>query len=156
MYGEGATYDSIEGRFRIVRKEAEKLKTEIENGARQPAPARGTGEKRSPRKPRQHSTIDLDSVESGRIEKSPTKKRRTKKDVLEASTSTSSSGDASHSGSNSHNEADGYLPATDPTTADFSFMESVMSGSFGTQPDFNLVNDDQQWFNDFGEPEEYA
>ena len=53
MFGEGATYDSIEGRFRIVRKEAEKLKAEIESGCRAPAPARGTGSKTStPKKPR--------------------------------------------------------------------------------------------------------
>lgn len=41
MYGEGATYDSIEGRFRIIKKEAAKLKEEIENGSRPEAPARG-------------------------------------------------------------------------------------------------------------------
>ncbi|KAI9699433.1 MAG: hypothetical protein M1836_003044 [Candelina mexicana] len=41
MYGEGATYDAIEGRFRIVKKEAQVLKEELESGVRAPAPARG-------------------------------------------------------------------------------------------------------------------
>lgn len=38
----GTTYDSIEGRFRIIRGEAAALKAEIENGTRAPAPARGS------------------------------------------------------------------------------------------------------------------
>ena len=37
----GATYDSIEGRFRIVRREAKLLKEEIDNGTRASAPPRG-------------------------------------------------------------------------------------------------------------------
>ncbi|KAL8857751.1 MAG: hypothetical protein Q9178_005651 [Gyalolechia marmorata] len=41
MYGEGATYDAIEGRFRIIRKEAQKLLAEIESGERPAAPPRG-------------------------------------------------------------------------------------------------------------------
>lgn len=52
-YGEGATYDAIEGRFRIIRKDAEKLKAELDNGEREPAPNRGTKSANStPRKPR--------------------------------------------------------------------------------------------------------
>ncbi|KAI4121021.1 MAG: hypothetical protein LQ338_006608 [Usnochroma carphineum] len=41
MYGEGATYDAIEGRFRIIKRQAAKLVAEIESGARPPAPSRG-------------------------------------------------------------------------------------------------------------------
>lgn len=56
MYGQGATYDSIEGRFRLIKKEAAQLKAEIDNGERPEAPARGTAAGRSltstPRKPR--------------------------------------------------------------------------------------------------------
>ncbi|MCJ1304234.1 hypothetical protein MMC08_007046 [Hypocenomyce scalaris] len=42
MYGAGATYDSIEGRFRIIKREAAVLKAEVESGARQEAPQRGS------------------------------------------------------------------------------------------------------------------
>lgn len=38
----GATYDSIEGRFRIIRKEALVLKNEVESGTRPSAPPRGS------------------------------------------------------------------------------------------------------------------
>lgn len=38
----GATYDSIEGRFRIIKNEANKLKKEIESGSRPEAPPRGS------------------------------------------------------------------------------------------------------------------
>ncbi|KAL8888290.1 MAG: hypothetical protein Q9192_006199, partial [Flavoplaca navasiana] len=37
----GATYDAIEGRFRIIKKEAAKLLAEVSSGERPPAPARG-------------------------------------------------------------------------------------------------------------------
>ncbi|KAL9002840.1 MAG: hypothetical protein Q9188_004265 [Gyalolechia gomerana] len=42
MYGEGATYDAIEGRFRIIKREAAKLLGEVESGARPAAPPRGS------------------------------------------------------------------------------------------------------------------
>ena len=41
MYGRGATYDAIEGRFRIIRREAVQLKEEVETGVRPTAPPRG-------------------------------------------------------------------------------------------------------------------
>lgn len=41
MYGRGATYDAIEGRFRIIRKDAAQLKEEVESGIRPAAPPRG-------------------------------------------------------------------------------------------------------------------
>ncbi|KAI9883251.1 MAG: hypothetical protein M1823_004990 [Watsoniomyces obsoletus] len=43
MFGEGATYDSIEGRFRKIKAEAAILKQEVESGQRGPAPPRGGG-----------------------------------------------------------------------------------------------------------------
>ncbi len=43
MFGEGATYDSIEGRFRKIKAEAAILKDEVASGKRSPAPARGNG-----------------------------------------------------------------------------------------------------------------
>lgn len=42
MYGEGATYDAIEGRFRIIKREAAKLLAEVESGARPAALPRGS------------------------------------------------------------------------------------------------------------------
>lgn len=39
---QGATYDAVEGRFRVFRKEAAKLQQEISNGDRPAAPRRGT------------------------------------------------------------------------------------------------------------------
>lgn len=45
MFGEGATYDSIETRFRSVKKEAKKLQGEITSGLR-PAVAPPTPRKR--------------------------------------------------------------------------------------------------------------
>ncbi|KAI4225316.1 MAG: hypothetical protein L6R36_004016 [Xanthoria steineri] len=47
MYGEGATYDAIEGRFRIIKKEAAKLLAEIESGQRPVAPPRGNAMSKS-------------------------------------------------------------------------------------------------------------
>ncbi|KAL8915140.1 MAG: hypothetical protein Q9172_006939 [Xanthocarpia lactea] len=68
MYGEGATYDAIEGRFRIIRKEAQKLLAEIESGERPAAPPRGAITKSSsttsgdevttPKKPRKPSSTN--------------------------------------------------------------------------------------------------
>ncbi|KZF20559.1 hypothetical protein L228DRAFT_173824 [Xylona heveae TC161] len=42
MFGEGATYDSIEGQFRSIRALAKKMREEIENGHRPEAPLRGS------------------------------------------------------------------------------------------------------------------
>lgn len=45
MFGRGATYDSIEGRFRGIKKQAKTLREEIQSGAR-PADAPMTPRKR--------------------------------------------------------------------------------------------------------------
>lgn len=62
MYGEGATYDAIEGRFRIIKKQAQKLKEEVENG-RPIAPPRGANRSadttpRKPKTPRKQDSQD--------------------------------------------------------------------------------------------------
>ncbi|KAF6238704.1 hypothetical protein HO173_003210 [Letharia columbiana] len=79
-YGNGATYDSIEGRFSIIKKEAVALKAEVDSGERPEAPARGTlSATVTPNKPK--STVGTPSKEKtigGRVGKSnrtPTKKR---------------------------------------------------------------------------------
>lgn len=103
----GATYDAIEGRFRIIKKEAAKLLAEIESGQRPAAPPRGNAMSKSssfattstddndsistpkkPRKPRSTNTTPRakkssaaggggDKVLDGRISKSPKKKDMT-------------------------------------------------------------------------------
>ncbi|KAI9873941.1 MAG: hypothetical protein M1830_008064 [Pleopsidium flavum] len=95
LFGESTTYDSIEGRFRIIKKEAALLKAELESGTRTPAPLRGahhsnnnnntsfssTGSQNStPRKPRTPRTPKREAggVVGGRVSKNltPTKSRR--------------------------------------------------------------------------------
>ncbi|KAL8806889.1 MAG: hypothetical protein Q9182_001018 [Xanthomendoza sp. 2 TL-2023] len=99
MYGQGATYDAVEGRFRIIKKEAEKLLKEIANGERPEAPPRGSSKpstkengnsmtpKKGTPKPRSISTprgekkkgVNGDKVVGGRVSKnvdvSPKKKK---------------------------------------------------------------------------------
>ncbi|KAL9059249.1 MAG: hypothetical protein Q9162_001286 [Coniocarpon cinnabarinum] len=169
MYGEGATYDAIEGRFRIIRKEAVKMKTELDHGDRQPAPPRGSGPARSPRKNRrQPSVIDLDAVETGRITKpsstqnTPTKRRTTaaaaaaahiKKEALEASTSTSSSGEATVPSDGDGDEA--YMPAQMSTSSIFDPM--LFSNGFD-DPNLSMTTEgmDMSFIDESGEQLEYV
>jgi len=82
MYGNGATYDSIEGRFRIIKKEAAQLKSEIDSGARPEAPIRGATASgtSTPKKakPSPKKTDKQDKTIAGRVNKiangTPTKK----------------------------------------------------------------------------------
>ncbi|KAL8712746.1 MAG: hypothetical protein Q9220_002954 [cf. Caloplaca sp. 1 TL-2023] len=93
MYGQGATYDAIEGRFRIIKKEAAVLIKEVENGDRPPAPPRGqttTAQSSfttsddglsTPKKARKPRSTNItprankkDKVINGRVGKSPAKK----------------------------------------------------------------------------------
>lgn len=70
-YGEGATYDSIEGRFRRIRPLADTMKREVDNGERPPAPPRGGGSVHStPRKKR--SARNGQGVSNAKITKSKT------------------------------------------------------------------------------------
>lgn len=74
MYGQGATYDSIEGRFRIIRREAAAMKAEIESGARPAAPPRNAnagGSSSGPVTPKKPKTaIKKEKTISGRVSKS--------------------------------------------------------------------------------------
>ena len=91
MYGQGATYDSIEGRFRIIRKEAAAMKAEIESGARPAAPPRNAnagGTNSEPTTPKKRKTANKkDKTITGRVTKSnastPSKKN-TNGDVANA------------------------------------------------------------------------
>ena len=86
----GATYDSIEGRFRIIKREAAVLKAEIESGARPQAPPRGgpnssfasnasNGSQTStPKKAKTPATKKKDGVIGGRISKNGTPSKKAK------------------------------------------------------------------------------
>ncbi|MCJ1478294.1 hypothetical protein MMC13_006971 [Lambiella insularis] len=84
-YGEGATYDSIEGQFRKIRKDADQMCAEVESGILPQAPPRTTtnGKEKcdvsaTPKKVRKsRASPKKDGVLSGRVTKSitPTKKR---------------------------------------------------------------------------------
>ncbi|KAL8773859.1 MAG: hypothetical protein Q9209_001289 [Squamulea sp. 1 TL-2023] len=103
MYGQGATYDAIEGRYRIIKKDAAELLAEAETGERPIPPARGSTSNtakssttfdediatpkkpRAPRSatttPRAKKTVGGNKVVGGRVtkstESSPKKKNMT-------------------------------------------------------------------------------
>ncbi|KAI9853150.1 MAG: hypothetical protein M1838_000006 [Thelocarpon superellum] len=100
MFGEGATYDSIEGQFRIIKRQAETLKQEVESGARPPAPTRGAGKRGSSASTKRASPNTTPAgrkrgaVNGGRITKARsahTTPTKLQKGVLTTSTSTSAS-----------------------------------------------------------------
>lgn len=72
----GATYDSIEGQFRKIRKGAKDLKAKVESGEIPSAPPRGV--KTNPNTPRKPAVTPKDRTATGRVSKStnatPTKK----------------------------------------------------------------------------------
>ncbi|OJD29909.1 splicing arginine serine-rich 2 [Diplodia corticola] len=76
-FGQGATYDSIEGRFRIAKRMANDLKKEAEDEGRQMPTTRTKSANSTPRKPKAKPNTEH-SVASGRVQKSPSKKRGTK------------------------------------------------------------------------------
>ncbi|OJD31986.1 uncharacterized protein BKCO1_4200073 [Diplodia corticola] len=85
-FGQGATYDSIEGRFRIAKRMANDLKREAEDEGRQMPTSRVRSTNSTPRKPKAPrpaantaESSSQHSVLSGRIEKStgtPSKRNR--------------------------------------------------------------------------------
>ncbi|KAK7524387.1 hypothetical protein IWZ03DRAFT_23713 [Phyllosticta citriasiana] len=75
-YGKGATYDSIEGRFRHAKKEAKKLQSEAEKEGRKMPVTRPKSANSTPRKPKATPSIE-NGVKTGRVSKSPSKKRST-------------------------------------------------------------------------------
>lgn len=72
----GATYDSIEGQFRRIRKGAKELKAKVESGEIPTAPSRGA--RTNPTTPRKPPSTPKDRIAGGRVCKSvngtPTKK----------------------------------------------------------------------------------
>ncbi|KAK8169829.1 hypothetical protein IWX90DRAFT_430929 [Phyllosticta citrichinensis] len=74
-YGQGATYDSIEGRFRHARKEAKLLQKEAVDEGRQMPVTRPKSAVSTPRKPKATPSTE-DRVKSGRVTKSPSKKSK--------------------------------------------------------------------------------
>ncbi|KAI9755059.1 MAG: hypothetical protein M1815_005224 [Lichina confinis] len=71
FFGQGATYDAIEGRFRKIKADAAELIEEVESGERPEAPARGTNG--TPRKARARAATPTSSpakgVRAGRVTK---------------------------------------------------------------------------------------
>ncbi|EKG18328.1 hypothetical protein MPH_04410 [Macrophomina phaseolina MS6] len=103
-FGQGATYDSIEGRFRIAKRMANDLKREAEEEGRQMPTSRARSTTSTPRKPKaQRPTTattangesSQNSVQSGRIEKStPSKRQRSLDDAAPGSSSGSGKGNS--------------------------------------------------------------
>ncbi|MCJ1397943.1 hypothetical protein MMC11_001139 [Xylographa trunciseda] len=89
-FGDGATYDSIEGQFRKIRTEAAIMKQEVDDGTRAQAPPRGNKKEScdTPKKVRKqrNSPKKTDTVLAGRVSKSksltPTKKRGANANVI--------------------------------------------------------------------------
>ncbi|EME81738.1 uncharacterized protein MYCFIDRAFT_87101 [Pseudocercospora fijiensis CIRAD86] len=80
----GTTYDTLENRFRKIKKESEVLKNEVSNGERSQisTPSRSTPKKPSPKKDA------LANVTNGRVTKStPKKKSSIKQESFNDSTS---------------------------------------------------------------------
>ncbi|CAK3831146.1 Hypothetical predicted protein [Lecanosticta acicola] len=71
----GTTYDTLENRFRKIKKEADVLKGEVSNGARGEvtAPSRQKSAPTTPRKRQTPKKDALSSVSNGRINKSTPK-----------------------------------------------------------------------------------
>ncbi|KAK1091062.1 hypothetical protein LTR48_007063 [Friedmanniomyces endolithicus] len=81
----GCTYDTLENRFRAIKKLAITLKQEIDSGERGEvvAPARTKSAPNTPRKPKTPKKDPLSAVANGRVSKtSPSKKGNAKKDPL--------------------------------------------------------------------------
>ncbi|KAK5121934.1 hypothetical protein LTR85_004506 [Meristemomyces frigidus] len=84
----GTTYDTLENRFRKIKKDAAVLKDEIESGKRGEAPPRGKSAPTTPRKPKTPKKEALNSVTNGRVSKtSPTKKKTIKKEQMDSNAS---------------------------------------------------------------------
>ncbi|KAK4985481.1 hypothetical protein LTR66_008152 [Elasticomyces elasticus] len=91
LFGEGATYDSIENRLRQVKRTAAVMRQEVDSGARPSAPP-------TPKKPRApKKNVLTGGVATGRVAKStnssPTKKRTTPIKKESASSTESGFGD---------------------------------------------------------------
>ncbi|KAK0251483.1 hypothetical protein B0A54_15514 [Friedmanniomyces endolithicus] len=81
----GCTYDTLENRFRNIKKLAITLKQEIDSGERGEvvAPARAKSAPNTPRKPKTPKKDPLSAVANGRVSKaSPSKRGGGKKEPL--------------------------------------------------------------------------
>ncbi|KAK8199711.1 hypothetical protein HDK77DRAFT_207931 [Phyllosticta capitalensis] len=76
-FGQGATYDSIEGRFRIAKKLAQTLEKEAVDEGREMPTTRTKSATSTPRKPKAKPSIE-GGVVSGRVTKASPKKKGTK------------------------------------------------------------------------------
>ncbi|KAI9652400.1 MAG: hypothetical protein M1831_006809 [Alyxoria varia] len=164
MFGEGATYDAIEGRFRIIKREAQKLKGEIDEGRRELAPNRGGKAQVTPRKPRTPQTnrvLDHDAVLDGRVTKStnstPSKKSswRNKNEILENSTSNST---VSTNGTNSSHEdmmMHPFMANADSSCFDNSFVNAPFDPHAATNS-FHMTGNEPVFDNWLEEDEDLA
>lgn len=92
-FGQGATYDSIEGRFRIAKRMANDLKREAEEEGRVMPTSRVRSTTSTPRKPKAqkpNGESSQNSVQSGRVEKSTPSKRQRSSDPAPSSNSSNS------------------------------------------------------------------
>ncbi|KAF2766756.1 hypothetical protein EJ03DRAFT_353651 [Teratosphaeria nubilosa] len=81
----GTTYDTLENRFRKIKKESAVLKQEVESGARGLVEAPRKANPSTPRKPKTPKKDALSTVTNGRISKtSPTKRSGIKQEALES------------------------------------------------------------------------
>ncbi|KAK4548441.1 hypothetical protein LTR36_009351 [Oleoguttula mirabilis] len=84
----GPLNDTLENRFRKIKKDAVVLKAEVETGKRGEVAPRGKSAPTTPRKPKTPKKGALSSVANGRISKaSPTKKRSIKAEQMESNAS---------------------------------------------------------------------
>ncbi|KAI9725844.1 MAG: hypothetical protein M1828_002473 [Chrysothrix sp. TS-e1954] len=163
MFGNGATYDAIEGRFRIVRKDAMSLRSQAD-GCDIPATAARSlpgSAVSTPRKSRAGQGQNLSptnhAVLSGRVSKSanntPSKRRSTtqvKKEMLENSASTSLSGDNSSSSLFSNQNAGETIVLDDsfqydPTLAMSFDMPSLTTSHLSHPGPSGLMSPSESW-----------
>ncbi|KAK3717746.1 hypothetical protein LTR37_005517 [Vermiconidia calcicola] len=79
----GTTYDTLENRFRKLKKDAADLKTEVDGGDRGEVavPSRTKSAPTTPRKPKTPKKEPLETVANGRItKKTPSKKKMVKEE----------------------------------------------------------------------------
>ncbi|KAK5733931.1 hypothetical protein LTR17_009338 [Elasticomyces elasticus] len=88
----GCTYDTLENRFRKLKKLAATLKEEVDNGERGDVavPARVKSAPATPRKPKTPKKDPMSAVANGRVSKASPSKKNIKKEHLESTTSEAS------------------------------------------------------------------
>lgn len=83
----GTTYDTLENRFRKIKKEAATLKDEVDKGDRSemPTPSRTKSAPSTPRKPKTPKKDALSTVTNGKVTKSTPKSKKSgiKQEIVE-------------------------------------------------------------------------